>query len=130
MRKGFTQVDLDMDTGTEGEKFYANLWPVKRAWDKHLAEMEAQVAREKYLDRLTTKFPTVMDNPYPFWRRPVTVTASDIVAHEELSLCGKILREHVKTNSIMLVEVPFCECGVAITGGLHSDWCPAKETDG
>ena len=23
-----------------------------------------------------------------------------------------------------------CECGVAITGGLHSDWCPLKESDG
>ena len=41
--------------------------------------------------------------------------------------------EPIKSRWIAIAEMseePVCECGVAITGGLHSDWCPLKESDG
>lgn len=127
MRKGFTQVDLDMGMGT---KMWGNTRVPGAVWVGDEPPTEEEVAKEECLYRLATKFQTVTNSLCGWWNRPVTVTAADIVAHEELSLCGKILREHVKANSIMLVEVPACECGVAITGGLHSDWCPLKDTNG
>ena len=92
-----------------GEKFCANLWPLKEAWSKHLAEQdklgpwrqiwEAQAVLNAELDRLDA-----LDDP--------------------------ITARWVDARPMAGTPLEVCECGVAITGGLHSDWCPlVKEND-
>lgn len=107
----------------------------KEAWDKYETEREARMTPEEHLaekeraekspwflklkaqwkredaewaarsDAWVASLPTVMDDPPLFWNRPIFEPSFGPPPDFSKK----------------------CECGVAITGGLHSDWCPLHE---
>ena len=59
------------------------------------------------------------------WKAQAKINAQ--LAEMASALDDPITAKWIDVRPMVETLLMVCECGVAITGGLHSDWCPLHE---
>jgi hypothetical protein len=125
--RGFLQLELVTEFEMSlGEKFIGGglARAYKAALDKYEDEREAKLtpeerqaeldesANRRWIKRLAEK---QLSSDDPGYREALDETVRSLTNGEW---------------RLAPAPLAVCECGVGITGGLHSDWCPLKGCDG